>query len=182
MSVAATQNATAIQQLLQLYGAQATGSTTLASVLAQSDTSATATTGTDSATFSKPSEIYAKLQQLMQQDPTKAKALLSQIADQLKTAAQQQTGDAATRLNDLASKFENAAQTGDLSQLKPPAHHGHHRPASTAASAGDQVAQYAQNESAFQAGGAANGTSGKNSMADLMSNILAQINSALSQE
>lgn len=70
---------------------------------------------------SKPAEFLNKLQQLKDQDPEKFKTVVSGIADKLKSAAQAQ-GDstAAQRLNALADKFQSVAQSGDLSQLKPP--------------------------------------------------------------
>jgi hypothetical protein len=94
----------------------------------------------DSAGISQASQFLSKLEQLKQQDPAQFKQVLSQIADKLTAAAQQQTqGTDSQFLTQLADKFRNAAQTGDLSQLQPPAggHHGHHH----------HVAQaYAQNQ------------------------------------
>ena len=95
-----------------------------------------------SAATSQFSQFFNNLQKLQQQDPAQLKATLSNIADELNTAAQQTSGPQAQKLSDLAAKYQQAAQTGDISQLRP-AHHGgghHHRsqavqPASDASSA-----------------------------------------------
>jgi len=83
----------------------------------------------DAAGISQASQFLSKLEQLKQQDPAQFKEVPSQIADKLAAAAQQQTQGADSQfLTQLADKFRNAAQTGDLNQLQPPAggHHGHH--------------------------------------------------------
>ena len=83
----------------------------------------------DAAGISQASQFLSKLEQLKQQDPAQFKQVLSQIADKLAAAAQQQGQGADSQfLTQLSDKFRNAAQTGDLSQLQPPtgAHHGHH--------------------------------------------------------
>ena len=54
---------------------------------------------------------------------------MSNIVQQLQTAAQNATGPQAKMLSDLAAKFQNAEQTGDLSQLKQTGggRHHHHK-------------------------------------------------------
>ncbi|MGH7135649.1 MAG: hypothetical protein ACREHD_07910 [Pirellulales bacterium] len=44
----------------------------------------------------------------------------------MQSAAQQATGGQSTVLGNLASQFQNVANTGDLSQLQTHHHHGHH--------------------------------------------------------
>jgi hypothetical protein len=73
----------------------------------------------DTTQVSGPGQFLAKLQALEESDPAKAKDVLGQIADKLTTAAQGATGSTATQLSDLASKFQTAADTGDLSGLRP---------------------------------------------------------------
>jgi hypothetical protein len=74
----------------------------------------------DSSTISPAGQILSQLEQLQQKDPAKLKQVLSQIAQQLNTAAQLNgpgsQGDALAR---LATRFKSASQTGDLSRLKP---------------------------------------------------------------
>ncbi len=92
--------------------------------------SADATQGASSTvSLSKPAERMQKLAELQKSDPSKFKDLMNQISDQLSTAAKAQTGAAADKLNELASRFQSAGQSGDLSSLQPQGaqgHHGHH--------------------------------------------------------
>ena len=89
-----------------------------------------------SAGISQPGELMGKLQQLSQQDPTKFKEVMSDIADKLREQAQQ-SGDPNGMVGKLADKFAQAAQTGDMSPFQPntasssasqtgQVHHGHH--------------------------------------------------------
>ena len=83
-------------------------------------------------------QLMSKLQSLESTDPAKAKQVLSSIAAALTDKANSgSTTD--PRLAALADKFTQAAKTGDLSGLQPPAggghHHHHHHAAAPAASA-----------------------------------------------
>jgi hypothetical protein len=81
----------------------------------------------DSAQISGPGKLFAELQQLQSQNPTKFTQVVSDIATQLQTAAQQATGNQANFLTNLADRFQTVANTGDLSSLRPSHHgHGHH--------------------------------------------------------
>lgn len=81
--------------------------------------------GQDQAQISGPGQLLSQLQQLQAQDPTTFQNLVSNIATELQTAAQQTTGDLSQILANLANQFQ-AASTGDLSQVQPQrhAHHG----------------------------------------------------------
>ena len=102
----------------------------------QTSATQTATVGgvaTDSAQLSPMATLLNQLQQLQQTDPTKFKSVMSSIADTLKADAQNATGPKAQHLNDLANKFSQAAQTGQMPDLQPPGqqqgasgHHHHH--------------------------------------------------------
>jgi hypothetical protein len=81
--------------------------------------------GTGSASMSKGAQFLNQLQQLKQSDPDKLKQVLSDISSKLQDAAKQAIGTQADALNKLADKFQQAAQTGELSKLQPQ-HHGHH--------------------------------------------------------
>jgi hypothetical protein len=103
----------------------------------QTSTAQTATVGgvvTDSAQLSPMATLLNQLQQLQQTDPTKFKSVMSSIADTLKADAQNATGPKAQHLNDLANKFSQAAQTGQMPDFQPPGqqqgasgHHHHHQ-------------------------------------------------------
>jgi hypothetical protein len=84
--------------------------------------------------LSSPAQFLSKLRSLEQSDPAKAKQTLTDIASKLKADAAQATGAQADRLNQLADRFQKAADTGDLSSLSPDGlgkgghhHHGHHK-------------------------------------------------------
>ncbi len=87
--------------------------------LAASDPSAV--TGTDTTKLSKMGDLMSQLQGLESSDPAKAKQVLSQIATTLKA----QSGSD-PKLASVAAKFDQAAQTGDLSVLQPNKSGGHH--------------------------------------------------------
>jgi hypothetical protein len=74
-----------------------------------------------SAAISSFAQFLSKLQNLAKTDPTKEKAVLGDIADKLQTQAQATGGDAGQRLSQMqmADRFSQAAQTGDLSALQP---------------------------------------------------------------
>ncbi len=81
-----------------------------------------------STAISPVGQLYSNLQQLQAKNAAKFRQVLSTIAGQLQTAAQQQTSPANSQfLSDLAKRVENVANGGDLSQLQPQhhAHHGH---------------------------------------------------------
>ena len=80
------------------------------------------------------SQFFNNLQKLQQQNPSQLKSTLTNIADELNAAAQQASGPQAQRLSALATKFQQAAQTGDISQLRG-GHGGHHHHSGGAQSA-----------------------------------------------
>jgi hypothetical protein len=87
----------------------------------------------DSASLSGFSSLYQKLQALQQQDPAKLKEALQEIAQKLSDAAKSATDPNQQKaLQSLSDKFGQAAQTGDLSGLQPPAGGGHHHRAHAA--------------------------------------------------
>ena len=107
----------------QIYAAQAAGASA-----AQPTSSATATS--DQVSLSGPAQLLSSLQSLKQSDPVALKQKLSDIADQLHTQAQSVGGAKGAQLDKIASQFQDAAQTGDLSKLQSPTQsgmaHGHH--------------------------------------------------------
>jgi len=119
-----------------LLGTTSTPATTSAS--GTSSSAASATSSGDTTQVSGPGQLLAKLKQLQQSDPAKFKQVMSKLTDALKTDAQNATDPKDQKfLNDLASKFDAAGQSGDLSTLGPQgAHHGHHHHHEGAAPAG----------------------------------------------
>jgi hypothetical protein len=111
-----------IDQITSL-GSVASSASTTAGVDADGDHDGS---GTGSTRVSAFAQILSQLQSLQQTDPTKLKTVLSDIAKQLQVTAQQDGGSQGQSLSNLAAKFQQAAQTGDLSSLKPTHHHHHH--------------------------------------------------------
>lgn len=122
---------------------------------AATQTSATGTVASaDSAQLSPMASLLNQLQQLQQTDPDKFKSVMSSIADTLKTDAQNATGPQAQRLNALADKFSQAAQTGQMPDLQPKGqqgasghHHHHHQVQSYQEGSGSTAS--GQNKPAF---------------------------------
>ena len=89
-----------------------------------------ATASATQTSISREGGLFGQLSSLAQSNPTEFKQVAGEIADKLKAEAGQATGNQATFLGNLADKFSQAAQTGDLSALKPQGaggqHHGHH--------------------------------------------------------
>jgi hypothetical protein len=100
-------------------------------------TQTTSTSSTDptasasSASVTPLGQFMSKLDSLAASDPDKFKALTSQIAGELTSAAQSTSGPQADFLNQLSQKFTDASQSGDASGLHASrGHHhggGHHR-------------------------------------------------------
>jgi hypothetical protein len=106
------------------------GSSSSVSVLRQVGAASNASTGSTSASssdvksdvqLSKPAAMMKKLESLQQSDPAKFKEVMTNISESLASAAESASGESASRLSEMAQKFASAAETGDLSSLKPPA-------------------------------------------------------------
>jgi hypothetical protein len=114
-----------------------------------SSTSASSAPQSDSNQLSPFAQMMSELQQLQESDPTKYKEVTKQIAANLQTAAQTATSDgnttAATQLNQLATDFTNASQSGQLPNIQDLAlavgvhHHGHHHHAQAASTDADST-------------------------------------------
>jgi hypothetical protein len=90
--------------------------------------------------ISGPGQLFSQLQQLATQDPDKFKEVAQKISDQLSAAAEKSEGRASNLAEKLAERFEQAAESGDLSAFRPRGdrgvmgdhhhhhHHGHHGP------------------------------------------------------
>jgi hypothetical protein len=132
---------------------------------ASEETLGSSPTPATSTSVSKPGELLSKLSQLLQQDPTKFKAVTQEISDELKTAAQSASGPQASFLSKLSDSFAQASSSGSLSSLQPPqgsehggvsGHHHHH-------------------------GGAHHGSGASGGIESVLSTALDQVNQALSE-
>ena len=91
------------------------------STSATSATTRTSGTAEDASTVSGPAKLLSKLKELQKSDPAKFKEVMTKISDSLKekAAATDDAGDKKV-LTEMASKFQSAGETGDLSALAPP--------------------------------------------------------------
>jgi hypothetical protein len=140
-------SATTLSSITQATATQATAQVAPAQSAPVAD--ATGAFGADRTHLSKMGELMSKLQDLESSDPNKAKQVLSNIASALADKASAD-GNADPQLQALSDKFAQAAQTGDLSGLKPQGghHHHHHAPESAQAPSGGASPADAQNAAA----------------------------------
>ena len=113
---------------------QSSGLTTNTTTNTTSTTSSLALP-TDNQQLSPFAQVMSELQQLQQTDPTKYQQVTAQIATSLQSAAQTAQADGnsvvANQLNQLATDFTNASQSGqlpniqDLAQASMSGHHHH---------------------------------------------------------
>jgi len=85
-------------------------------------------------TISTPGELFSKLQQLQEKDPAQFKQVMSSLASDLRSEAAKTDGPQSAFMTKLADRFDQAAQSGNLSAAKPDEaqgaqgahkHHGH---------------------------------------------------------
>ena len=145
MDISSINNNSALSQLL----ANQAGATSTAA--------SSGSVPTDSSAISSFANLMSELQQLQQNDPTKFKAVMADIASTLKTDAQNATGSHASALNNLAAKFDQAAQTGQMPNLQPQGqqgagghHHHHHHVQSYQSQAADGTSSAASGSSSQQ--------------------------------
>lgn len=92
-------------------------STTLTTSL--TGASSTGIVPTDTSDISSGAQLMDQLQALEKSNPDQFKAVMNDVASQLKTQASSASGTQASFLTDLASKFQQAGASGDLSALQP---------------------------------------------------------------
>jgi hypothetical protein len=108
-------------------------------------TSTSARTSSDSVGVSPFAQLMQQLQQLQTTNPTEFKQVMSDGATQLQAAAAQSTDPSQVAfLNNLAAKFQTAADTGNVSAIQPQgassgtyAPHGHHHHHAASSSSAD---------------------------------------------
>jgi hypothetical protein len=85
---------------------------------ASNASSNSAVSSSDASSLSGPGQLFKELESLSKSDPAEFKKITGQIANQLQNAASQSTNSSeATFLNQLATAFSNASQTGNFSSL-----------------------------------------------------------------
>jgi hypothetical protein len=151
---------------------QGTGLTTKTTGNSVSGTSSVAQQP-DSPQLSPFAQLLSTLQQLQQSDPTKYQQVTGQIATNLQSAAQTAQADgnstAANQLNQLATDFTNASQSGqlpnvqDLAQAVGGHHHRHHH------------IHHASTDSDSNAGSSSSGTSSSSGASQTASQFLSAL-------
>jgi hypothetical protein len=126
-----------------------------------------------SASISGPGQLLSNLQQLQTQDPTKFQQVVSDIASQLQAASQQSQGPQSDFLANLASKFQNVANGGSLSQLQPQGHHHHHH--------GQQAYSQSSQSQSQGVAGLAQSSSSQSSSGSSLQQLFASISSEVTQ-
>ncbi len=124
----------------------------------------------DASSVSDPGMLFSQLQGLSQQNPAEFKKITAQVAQQLQAASGSTAGTSAASpqsslLNQMASNFQHASQTGSFSDLFT---HTAQTASSTAAS-GNPHNQYA----------ASNGASDSSTIHSIFSQALSQLKSDL---
>lgn len=113
MTISSLTSASQSTALSLISGTTYESTTSVNDVLAQGQ-------GTDEATISKGAQQMSKLSQLATSDPEKFKEAAQKISDQLTEKAKSSTDShEASMLTDMASKFADAAKTGNMDSLKP---------------------------------------------------------------
>ncbi len=86
--------------------------------------------GGEDARPSQRAKLMSELADLQKSDPDKFKQVTEDIAKKLREAAASAGAGQSTFLGNLADKFEQASQSGEMSALQPPSgasgHHGGH--------------------------------------------------------
>lgn len=112
---------------------------------------------TENGQLSPFAQLMSTLQQLQQSNPTEYKQVTQQIATNLQSAAQTATADGnstqATQLNQLATDFNGASQSGQMPNMQDLAQAvgGHHRHHHAHGAPSDADSTLSQQLSAFQA-------------------------------
>ncbi|MBU1702188.1 MAG: hypothetical protein KJ970_17210 [Candidatus Eisenbacteria bacterium] len=78
--------------------------------------------------ISEPGKGFSVMMSLLETEPEKFKELMNNIADKLTEAAEEAEGPQQQFLADLAERFRETAETGDLSNLPRPGEGMHGKP------------------------------------------------------
>jgi hypothetical protein len=143
----------------------------------------------DNGQLSPFAQIMSTLQQLQQSNPTQYQQVTQQIATNLQSAAKTATADgntnAANQLNQLATDFTSASQSGQLPNMQDLAkaiggghhHHHHGHAASTDSDSNSSAAATSTGTASTTTSGTTGGTSTTNSSSPTVSQLLAEFQS-----
>ena len=131
----------------------------------------------DGIDMSKPGEMFSQLEKLQKSDPAKFKQVVSDIADKLEAASKDSTAEgASSMLSDLAAKFRDVANGGDISEIKPPESPSY-------SGSQDGISQYKLQQAGTQSNllsGSTASSSSSSSLQDLFNSIFDEVNKAVS--
>ena len=114
------------------------------------------TNAPDASTVSNPGLLFSQLQGLSQQNPTEFKKITAQVAQQLQAASAASAGSTSAAspqnsvLNQMASNFQHASQTGSFSDLFTHSPQNT-QPATTTLASGQSAQHYADSAAASDA-------------------------------
>jgi hypothetical protein len=117
----------AASQILSLFSSSPTSSS---SASANTSDPLSIVDSTGKVDLSHAAQLFSKLQDLSQSDPSQFKQITAKISSQLQTEADNSTGTAQSFLSGLANQFNTASQTGSTNAFQPNnglsgVHHGH---------------------------------------------------------
>ena len=130
MSVSAVSNQNSLANLWQLLQTQASTAVQALNGGATSSSGTAATSATSSGvqtSISQAGQTIGQLAQLAQSNPTEFAQLTGNMATALQNLANNTTDpNQKAYLDQLATQFQTASQTGNVSSLMPKGHHHHH--------------------------------------------------------
>lgn len=127
----------------------------------------------DSSSLSGPGQFFSELQKLATSNPTEFKKITAEVAQQLQSAAQSSTDPGqANFLNQMASNFEKASQSGNFSDLFPQG--SSNGSSQTAGSLSAPPPHYSASSSTSSSSSSSTTSSSSNSQSDPLQSIFAQ--------
>ena len=133
---------------------------------------------------SKPGQLMAALKKLKDENPDQFKAVVSNLAQEVREQAQGASGHEQKFLNHFADKLDKVASTQDLSALQPPEKGGHTRgakgyPPPPPPESGEGDGDRDDQTSAASSTSAASQASRREKMDALLASAIKEVNAAL---
>jgi hypothetical protein len=134
----------------------------------------------DGADLSGPAQFFSALKQLSVSNPSQFKQITAQISQQLNAAAQSATDpNEAQQLTALASRFQQASQTGDFSSLLPQQQSGADASTSANGSAQGHHGRHHHHHDGYSQASSGSGENTQDTVASILANAAPQVQSAL---
>jgi hypothetical protein len=134
---------------------------------------------TDGADLSGPAQFFSALQQLSVSNPSQFKQITAQISQQLNAAAQSATDpNEAQQLRAVASRFQQASQTGDFSSLQTQPPSGADASTSASGSAQGHLGHHHHHHGGYSQASPTGDTT-QDTVASILANAAPQVQSAL---